>query len=208
ERGNYEALDYEGGDPRRQRRGQEPEPGTGNRQVPAPDADVHQEQDRPDDGDHHEQAQGRQLGVDVGVRGPLDLAAGRVQEVVLPQPVAPRPQEGDEADEDRQVRLHLRRDPVGGGLGTDAARQVVGGGNDERDDDQRSERPPVEEPVEGQPEDIETDVAVEDRVDRTEGNAVQGEHEPVPERGGAEAEEQGQGGAAAAGDPGHVGHGG
>src|SRR5207244_11452083 len=190
ERGNYEALDYEGGDPRRQYRGTEPQAGTGNRQVPAPDADVDQEQDRPDDGDHHQQAQGRQLGVDVGVRGPRDLASGRVQEVVLPQPVAPRPQEGDEADEDRQVRLHLRRDPVGGGLGTDAARQVVGGGNDERDDDQRSERPPVEEPVEGQPEHVEADVAVEDRVGSVEGHAVRGEHGTVRGRGGTEAKEQ------------------
>ena len=141
----------------------------------------------------------------IGVGGAGDLAPRRVQQVVLPEAVPPGPQQGDQADEHGQVRLHLRGDPLRSRLGPDPPGDVVGARHHEGHDDQGGERPPVEELVEGEPEHVEADVPAEDRILHVERHGVQGQHEPVPHRGGADAEQECEKGAAARRDPPHVG---
>ena len=105
-----------------------------------------------------------QLRLDVGVAGAVDEAAGRDGEVVALEPVAGRLHEREQAEQHRQVGLHLRRHPVVLGAHADAAVEVVGDGGDDEHDQQRREQPADEEAQERQLEDVEADVGAELRV--------------------------------------------
>ena len=62
------------------------------------------------------------------------------------------------------MRAHLGSDPLTALLRTDPAHEVVPGGRDERDDHERREQPREDEPFEGQLEDVEAQILVEDRI--------------------------------------------
>ena len=133
-----------------------------------------------------------QLRVDVGVAGAVDEPAGGRGELVALQPVAHRLHQGEQAEQHREVGLHLRRDPVARRAHPDAAVEVVGDGGDDEHDEQRREQPPDEEGEERQPEHVEADVGVELRVLDPEVAGV-GEEDPrVPLARHAGAGDQGE----------------
>ena len=145
-----------------------------------------------DQGDPEQHLEGWQLGLDVGVGGPGDHPAGREQQLVLVQPVAPGLEGDDEAEQHAQVRLGLGGDAVGLGLGADPAEHVVAGRDQQGGQDQGGEQPAEHRPLERQLEHVEADVAAEQGVALTEGDAVAPEQEGLPEAGRLKADDQPQ----------------
>ena len=143
-----------------------------------------------DQGDPEQHLEGWQLGLDVGVGGAGDHPAGREQQLVLVQPVAPGLEGDDEAEQHAQVGLGLGGDAVGLGLRADPAEHVVAGRDQQGGQDQGGEQPAEHGPLERQLEHVEADVAAEQRVALTEGDAVAPEQEGLPEAGRLEADDQ------------------
>ena len=133
-------------------------------QHPAPAQDVDQEQGAREQADQHQQVEGRELGLDVGVAGPVDHAPAGVHQLVALEEVAGRLQQGQHRQQHRQVGLDLGRHLLHRRLEADAAVEVVGHGGDDEDDDDRREQPVGHELHERQLEDVEADVALEQGV--------------------------------------------
>ena len=98
----------------------------------------------------------------------MDRAPRREIQLVALQPVAHRFEQGQRREQHREMRLHLRRDALQRRLQPDAAVEIVGHQRNHQHDDQRRERPVHQELVEGQPEDVEAQVLVEQGVLRAE----------------------------------------
>ena len=148
-----------------QQRHERPQADGDDRIAPAPPPDVDDEQPEREQRDDQQQVDGRQLGVDVGVGGAVDHAPGREVELVALEPVVGGLDQGEQSEQDRQVGLDLRRDPLGRrALHPDAAAEVVRGGGDDQHDDQRHEQPVHREGQERELEDVEPDVDPELRV--------------------------------------------
>jgi len=69
---NLQALDERGIDPAHQDGGHDQEADAQRRQPEPAEADVDQHQQRAEDGDYHQDAEGHELGVDIGVGGAED----------------------------------------------------------------------------------------------------------------------------------------
>ena len=150
----------------------------------------HEERRPADQGDPEQHLEGWQLGLDVGVGGAGDHPAGREQQLVLVQPVAPGLEGDDQAEEHAQVRLGLGGDAVGLGLGADPPKDVVTGRDQQGGQDQGGEQPAEHRPLERQLEDVEADVAVEQGVALVEGDPVAPQEEGLPEAGRLQADDQ------------------
>ena len=135
-------------------------------QRPPTEPDVDQEQDRAGDRDHHQDPERGQLRVHVRVGGADHDPTGGGQQVELPEVVAPRLDEHDQAQEHRHVRLDLRRHLVDEArrLRPDPAPEVVRERGQERHADQRREQPPLHELQPRQREHVEGGIAPEQRL--------------------------------------------
>ena len=156
-----ELLDEGGIDRAHQHRDERPQAHAQDRQHPALQADVVDEQAEGDQRDEHQERQGRQLRLDIGVGRAADHAAGREVQLVALQVVARSLDQGHTAEQQRDVRLDLGADPLAGRLEPDAAVQVVEDDRDEQDHDQGDEGPAHHEGQERQPENEPADVPVE-----------------------------------------------
>ena len=100
----------------------------------------------------------------VGVARALDDAPGREVELEAAEVVLRRLHQRHHREDHREVRLHLRRDPLERALEPDAAVEVVRDRGDEQHDHEPGEQPVDDERQERQLEDVEADVLVELRV--------------------------------------------
>ena len=101
---------------------------------------------------------------DVGVARALDHAAGREVELEATEVVLRGLHQRHHREDHREVRLHLRRDPLERALEPDPAVEVVRDRGDDEHDHQAGEQPVDDELEERQLEDVEADVLVELRV--------------------------------------------
>ena len=185
-----EALEHRRDDAAHDQRhpGQQHDADRGDEQ-PAPPR-PHEEHRGADEGDEEQQLEGRELGLHVGVGGAGDDPAGREQQLVLVEPVAPGLEGDDEAEQHAQVGLGLGGDAVGLGLGADPPEDVVAGRDQQGGQHQGGEQPAEHRPHERQLEHVEADVAVEQGVALAEGDPVAPEQEGLPQAGRLQPDDQ------------------
>ena len=177
-------LDDRRVDPADHHRDERPQADGDDRQHPALQPAVDEEEQGGGHRDDDQHVEGRQLGLDVGVAGALHRPPAGEVELEALQPVAEGLQQGHGPEDHRQVGLHLGRHPLERALDPDPAVEVVGDGRDEQDDDEGGERPLEDEAQERQREDVEADVGAELRVAlAAEGDAVAEQDPGVPLRG-------------------------
>ena len=127
-------------------RSERPQRDRDDRQGPAAQPDVVEEQAEGEERDHRQQHEGGQLYVHCGVAGAVDEAAGGEVELVALEPVAGRLEEGEDAEQHRKVGLHLRRHPLRRGhLHADPTVEIVGDRRHDEHDHHRRERPADDE---------------------------------------------------------------
>ncbi len=164
-------------------------------QGPAGPGDVDDEDHRSHDRDRHQQVEGGQAGVDVGVARAeerLRLPA-RVEEGQGVHAVHCRPHQGQDGEQDRDVHLGSGRE--GGERAApdaDAAVQVVGQGRDHHHRHQQVEQPAQGDVDQRELEDVEADVEGEDRVGEAEVLLPEVEEDVVAPARHAQSDEQGQ----------------
>ncbi len=173
-----ELLDQRRVDRADHHRDESPQAHRDDRQHPAAAPDVPEEQRGRDDRDEDQQVERGELRIDLGVAGAVDRALGGEVELEAGEVVLRRLHERHHGEDHRQVRLHLRRDPLGRALEPDAAVEVVGDGRDEQHDHEAGEQPVDDEPDERQLEDVEADVLAELRVGLVEVDPVR-EQDPL-----------------------------
>ena len=140
-----------------------------------------------DDRDDDEQLERRELGLHVGVARALDHPARRERELEAAEVVLRRLHQRHQGEDHREVRLHLRGDPLERALEADPAVEVVLDGGDDEHDHEPGEEPLEDELDERQLEDVEADVLVELRVLHAEVGGVGEEHPLLPLRRHADA---------------------
>ena len=161
-------------------RDKDPEPHRDGRQGPAARAHVGEQDHGRREGQEEQDRQGRHARVDVGVPGTLDVAVGRVDQLPLARDVPRGLDEGDRGAEHREVGFHPGRNPGTGAAQGDAAVQVMKDGRENQHREQHAEHPVQGEAHEGQGEDVEGHVLVEERVDAVELHAVREEFPVLP----------------------------
>ncbi len=148
------------------------------RQHPASTPNVHDQQENGEQRDEDQEVDRRQLCIDIRVGRPVDGTTGRGREFVAGQPVVGSLHHGEETEQDREVCLDRRLDPLSQRLEPDAAVEVVEQRSHDQDDHQGPEQPPDHEARERQLEDVEADVLAELGVLDAEVAAV-GEQQPL-----------------------------
>jgi len=158
----------------------EQEADASQRQPQAPEVHVDEHQGGASECNHEEDIEGKKLGVHVRIARPEGDPAGGVQQVEGLDAVVERLHHQDQPQQHREVGLHVRSE--GGQAAQNANRlvEVVGGRGDQEDDDENRVRPLLQVLPERQPEHVEADVSVEDRVCLPEGPPVAKEQVAVP----------------------------
>ena len=154
------------------------------RQPPAGATNVGHEQPGAEQRDQCQQLEGRELDVDVGGQGTVVGPPGGGDEVEPVEPVGPRPEQGQNRQQHRDVELDARRHPIMGHRGPDAAVEIVGDQDHDQGQDQGGEEPVDDEGPEREPEHIEADVAVEQGIRSAEIATVAEQQPRLPLRRG------------------------
>ena len=149
-----------------------------HRQHPASTPDVDDQQDDGKKRDEDQEVDRRKLRFDVGVGRAVDGTPGRGRQLVAGQPVVGGLHQGEEAEQEREVGLDRRLDPLAHGLESDAAVEVVEHRGHDQRDDQGAEQPSNHKARERHLEDVEADVLAELGVLDAEVAAV-GEQQPL-----------------------------
>ena len=144
-------------------------------------------------GEHCRHPERGQRGVQVGVAGADQRPGGRIEQIGdLHHPQAERGEEEQHRQQDGQVQARGRLDAQAARPQHDVAAQPVE--RDQQEEAQPAERGQEPDPrrERGQREDVEPDVAREDRVRDPERGAVDGAEDDVPGRRGGQTGEQAQ----------------
>ena len=121
-----------------------------------------------------------------GRRGPVDHPAGGEHQLQAIKVVVDPLDDGEDAEQEGDLGLHRRRDPLARTLEADAPAEILGHGRDQEHHDHRFEGPPEQELDERQLEDVEADIVVPLLVGGAEAHAVAEQIEVVPLRVGAD----------------------
>ena len=149
---------------------QNPDPGQGQGELGAEGAGHHQPRGHQADEDH--QGQDRELGMDVGEAGSVYHAPVGIEEVVLFQVVVNGPPCQECSHQAEQMETG-RRDHAGAAPGDlDTSLNQVDRGSGDGRKDQQSPSELIDELVEGQGEEVEPDVLLEEGIDAAVGHGV------------------------------------
>ncbi len=201
-----EVLDDAGVDRTDQNGGDDPEGNCPPQQGEGAKADVEQQQQRADRGDYQQDPIAGQLGVDVGVIRAVEDAVIGKEQLVLVEAIADREgcqiERGQDAEVDAHCvwhrdgdddRLTPAQDAGQGDSGTLAPHQPraadVYRGDCNYGDEQQGAEPATQRIIEGQGEDIEADILVEDWIGVAERTGVEEAQHILPVARRAEGEE-------------------
>ncbi len=202
-RRHHEPIDERRVHPEHEHRGDEPQADRADEHPNGPQERVRERGHRGHGHDDREELERREARVDARVAGPGEHVLVAEQQIELIEHVPERDEQEEQSAEDREVRARrprerervARRDADIGpgerlrGDANDAADDVQRDDAD-GDEDDRREQPPPHELEDRQGEEVEADVAAEDRIGRAERHAVQPAEERIPFVAAGEAEEE------------------